>query len=350
MLYSLFYDNRVFMNYWKKGNETLFDYKKIAKTGEKLRKADIDLEQIGYIVADPLISINGEKKIGFSLIQILWKIDENGEIATKVKKYTGFDRECEENSFPKVESGWEHAELVILSPTRESLRNYVELAEAKYNALKEKKGDEITFSFSQKKIVKINEWDYSIQRLYDNPLQFNEDNSTANNASISFLLFYNGTVSLFAGDSNPGDMIKTIERYLDKFGGGADKMPLDFMKMPHHASSCNNPLEFIEKFPTKYYLISTKGHNGYKHPGKQTLANIAKIHKDDGGAYIYCNYATWKNPNIHFKDKEVNWNVEDDLCEIKDSDNNYIQLRFCELKKKKIAIPNGTDVEIKISL
>lgn len=128
--------------------------------------------------------------------------------------------------FPKVESGWEHAELVILSPTRESLRNYVELAEAKYNALKEKKGDEITFSFSQKKIVKINEWDYSIQRLYDNPLQFNEDNSTANNASISFLLFYNGTVSLFAGDSNPGDMIKTIERYLDKFGGGADKSRL----------------------------------------------------------------------------------------------------------------------------
>lgn len=28
MFYSLFYDNRVFMNYWKKGNETLFDYKK----------------------------------------------------------------------------------------------------------------------------------------------------------------------------------------------------------------------------------------------------------------------------------------------------------------------------------
>ena len=106
-------------------------------------------------IRDRLISVNGEKKIGFSLIQILWKIDENGEIATKVKKYTGFDRECEENSFPKVESGWEHAELVILSPTRESLRNYVELAEAKYNALKEKKGDEITFSFSQKKIVKV---------------------------------------------------------------------------------------------------------------------------------------------------------------------------------------------------
>lgn len=122
------------------------------------------------------------------------------------------------------------------------------------------------------------------------------------------------------------------------------------MKMPPQQVACNNPLEFIEKFPTKYYLISTKGHNGYKHPGKQTLANIAKIHKDDGGAYIYCNYATWKNPNIHFKDKEVNWNVEDDLCEIKDSDNNYIQLRFCELKKKKITIPNGTDVEIKISL
>lgn len=218
---------------------------------------------------------------------------------------------------------------------------------------KEQNDKECALAFSKENDNrKANEWNYSIQKLYDNPLQLKAENSLANNASLSFLLFYNGTVSLFAGDANPNDMIETINRYLNENGNGCDKMAVDFMKMPHHASSYNNPLEFIEKFPTKYYLISTEGHNGYKHPGKQTIANIARAHVEDidREIYILCNYPTWKNPNISFKDKEISWNVKDDLCNIKDKNNKSVQLKFVELKRNGIIITNSVGKEVKISL
>lgn len=348
-IYSLLYDKHIIVNYWEKGTETLFDYKKIAKIGEKLKGKNIDLTDIDYVVADPLIKIDGEEKVGFSLIQLLWKCDDEGTLSTKVRKYTGFEEECQKNVFLEVESGWEHAEMIILSPTKKSLYNYIKFVWEKYK--KDQDETETTFSVKNEKDRKnTNEWDYSIQKLYDNPMLFKEDDSLANNASISFLLCYNGTIGLFAGDSKPSDMINTVQRYLDRFYSGEKKMQLDFMKVPHHASSNNNPLEFIKKFPTSNYLISTKGHNGYKHPGKQTLANIAKAHDEDGKAYIYCNYATWKNSNIRFRDKEINWNVENDLCKIKKSDGKSIELSFCELKKNRKVVLNSLNKEVFISL
>lgn len=94
-LCSLFSDKRVLMNYWKKDTETLFDYKKIEIIGEKLKSVNIDLSQLGYIIADPIVCINGVKKERFNLIQISWKIDEVGKIFTEIKEYTSF-KECEE--------------------------------------------------------------------------------------------------------------------------------------------------------------------------------------------------------------------------------------------------------------
>lgn len=344
---SLFSEKRVFANYWKKGSEELLDYKKMGQIGKSFRDKDIDLQKLEYIVADPKNREDESEVVGLNMFQILWKVDESGEFVSEIRKVEEYQKNRMKNGFPTADGEWEHAEILILSPTRDTLRTYVDSAWKKYK--RELDESEVLFA-GKKKDKDINEWDYSIQQLYDHPIEIKEDDSKVNNASISFLLFYNGTTSLFAGDSKPSDMIETAKRYLEFLGESKQIIPLDFMKMPHHASSHNNSLEFIKMFPTKYYLISTKGHNGYKHPGKQTMANIAKVHQKDKESFILCNYHPWTDGNIRFKDKEYSWNTQSGECKVKISEDERVVLHFVELKSSAYKISNDTSEEILVSL
>lgn len=335
---SLFLDKKVIMNYCMKDKESLLSYKKVKEIGTKLEEQDIDLKKLDFCVANP---IKNDKTEGLNLIQILWKIDSDGKIDSQIRNtIVGKD----DGEFPEVPKEYEHADILIMSPYSENVKKYIEYI------CRNEQIKETELSSKKKDKDNIDEWEYSIQELFDCPLHIDEDCSIVNNSSISFLLFYDGIKCLFAGDAKPSDVVNTAKRYLNFIGSSEKVIPIEFLKLPHHASSHNNSEEFLKMFPTNHYLISTKGSNKYKHPGKQTLANIARVHKEDDNIKLLCNYSPWKSGNIRFKDNEHAWDTEKDICKINLKNKKKITLHFIEMNKDgyEIQIPSSNLAKILI--
>jgi len=129
--------------------------------------------------------------------------------------------------------------------------------------------------------------------------EFHEDDSAANGSSIAFLAEFTGKKALFAGDSFPGVILKSLNRLYD------GPVPLDLVKLSHHASEHNTSPELIEKLNCKRYAISTNG-SIYHHPSQTTVARIIKS-KGPGTVLIF-NYRTkhnecWDNDILKMKHK-----------------------------------------------
>ena len=110
---------------------------------------------------------------------------------------------------------------------------------------------------------------------------FHEDTAEANSSSMAFLGSFNGMTVLFSGDSFPSVVLDSLNRLYD------DKVPLDLVKLSHHASAHNTSPELIEKFDCTNYLISTNGSN-YHHPSAVTVAKVIK--RGGTGVELYFNY------------------------------------------------------------
>jgi beta-lactamase superfamily II metal-dependent hydrolase len=99
--------------------------------------------------------------------------------------------------------------------------------------------------------------------------EFHEDEAEANGSSIAFLAEFGGRTVFFAGDSFPGVVLDSLNKLHD------GKVPLDLVKLSHHASAHNTSPELIGKFDCNKYVISTNG-SIFHHPAAVTMARVIK--------------------------------------------------------------------------
>lgn len=314
-LFSSLTEERIMFNFGGNGAETLLAARDVKKLAYNL-KDKIDFHKLGFVLADDEAT---DENPFPNMVQLRWEVVDNklnSQIIRSPKK-------------KEIESEKEHLEIVVLSPSRENLARYIE------SAWKELNREELLSRHGKKD---ESEWDKSIQYWFDNPMQFESDNKMANNASIAFLLIYDGHYMLFSGDASPEQMIVAGKEYFRRTGRCGESIKLDLIKLPHHGSSHNISHEFLRTFQTKRYLISTKGHEGYKHPGKGALALIASILDCEETAEIYCNYNWWKGKESFWwaERRERNWNQN--CCVLKGRDGRLRFLNFYQLDTVPIRI------------
>ncbi|WP_333888667.1 ComEC/Rec2 family competence protein [Sphingobacterium siyangense] len=166
---------------------------------------------------------------------------------------------------------WSNISFKILSPGREKLEKL----------LKEwhKKRPESVLDTSQK-----TDYSKTLSQLIEED-SFEEDDDPYNGSSMAFLLQENGKKEeyLFLGDSHPTEILKELGRL--KYNED-NKLSVEFMKLSHHGSKRNNPIEIFKVVDTAKYVISTNGAS-HNHPDKATIARIVA---SNPRAKIYFNY------------------------------------------------------------
>lgn len=314
-LFSNLTEEQILFNFGGNGAEALLAARDIKKLADIL-KGKIDFYKLGFILSDDKIT---DEKPFPNILQLRWEVVDNilsSQVVRSPEK-------------KELETEMEHLEIVVLSPNRETLTRYIDRAWIELNR------EELLRSCEKKE---ENEWDKSIQYWFDNSRQFDSDSKMANNASIAFLLKYEGHCMLFSGDAAPEQMVIAGKEYLRRSGSGEESIKLDLIKLPHHGSSHNISSEFLQTFQTKRYLISTKGHEGYKHPGKGALAQIASVLNSGEVAEVYCNYDWW-NKKESFRRAEIregNW--IQNCCVLKAKDDGVRYLNFYQLDTVPIKV------------
>lgn len=307
-------EERILYNFGEKGSEHLLSAKKISDLSYNLL-GTFDFHQIGFVFAD-----DSESEPLSNVIQIRWEVVEGHVKSEIVRKPTPKDLQTKK----------EHLELIIISPSKQKLKEYIEHVCASL------KGGEKLCNM-QKKLPKVNEWDHSIQYWVDHPMVLGGDNRIENNASIAFLLNYKGKYALFCGDASPDDMVKAGKRYLDQMSLPCEHIDLILMKMPHHGSSKNVTEEFLSLYKTRNYLISTNGSKKNQHPGKAMLAAVASALSRGEKAHFYANYSWWSKGG-HFSKAEENWNEQRSACILKKRDGEECTLYFDLLTEKCVEL------------
>ncbi|CAI9679591.1 MBL fold metallo-hydrolase [Elizabethkingia anophelis] len=115
--------------------------------------------------------------------------------------------------------------------------------------------------------------------------RFEEDNDPYNGSSIAFIVKSEESVYLFLGDSHPSEILKGLKNL--KYDEN-NKLSVDMIKLSHHGSKKNNPIEIFKIVDTEKYVISTNG-DIHNHPDKVTIARIVAVNPK---AKIYFNYPT----------------------------------------------------------
>ncbi|WP_113924802.1 ComEC/Rec2 family competence protein [Cognataquiflexum aquatile] len=115
---------------------------------------------------------------------------------------------------------------------------------------------------------------------------FHEDDSVANGSSIAFLAEFENKKVLFAGDSFPSVIHKSLNRLNE------ENVEVDLVKLSHHASAQNTSPELINKLDCKKFAISTNG-SIYQHPSQTTISRIIKM--KGPGTQLFFNYKTDHN-------------------------------------------------------
>lgn len=309
---------RILFNFGGNGAETLLAAKDIKKLAYKL-KDKIDFHKLGFVLADDKAT---DEKPFPNVLQLRWEVSEKGLTSNVIRnpKLSDFNTEME------------HLEIVILSPKRETLVEYIQSAWSELN------NEEILKGYRK---TEKSEWEKSIQYWMDHPMWLGGDSKKANSASIAFLIIYDGHYMLFSGDASPDQMVEAGRDYVKKLDGSEEFMKLDLIKLPHHGSSHNINREFLHFFQTKNYLISTSGHEGYKHPGKGTLAEIASVLGCGETAEIYCNYNWWNKKGGFWRAEEREGNWDKNRCVLKGKDGNIRYLDFVQLDTRRIMIIDG---------
>lgn len=183
---------------------------------------------------------------------------------------------------------WNNIEFNILSPDRSGLEKL----------LKEWKRKEP----ESLKTSRESDYSQSFKELIENDA-FQEDTSVYNGSSIAFILKYNEKQYLFLADAHPSVIISGLKRL------GYDennKLNVEFVKLSHHGSKKNNPIELLKIIETDRYIISTDG-SRYNHPDKATIARIASLNPE---AKIYFNYPELIDRIVMNEDKQNFPNIE----------------------------------------
>lgn len=317
-------DERILFNFGGYGTETLLGVTEAKQLFESFNKMNI--QKLGFVLADA----EGELDVPYpNMLQLKWKIVGNELQSNVIWQPNQKELETEE----------EHLEIVILSPGKQALANYI------HSAWEKQQKKDVPLKAEEKK--RQNEWEKSIQYWLQNMADKKNKLTDANQASIAFLVIYGQHCGLFAGDASPVDMVSAGREYLARKQIKQDYMDVDFIKLPHHGSSHNASKEFFEFFRTKTFFVTTEGYTQYRHPGKVTLALIASALGNDETADIYSSYSWWKN-NTEFCRSERsagNWSMCSDLCRLEDVDGTVKYLRFHKVGTVPVQI--GKEVFVK---
>jgi beta-lactamase superfamily II metal-dependent hydrolase len=100
---------------------------------------------------------------------------------------------------------------------------------------------------------------------------FEEDPSEANGASIAMLAEFEGKTLLLTGDAHGGVLAAGLRRLAAE--RGADRVPVDAFKVPHHGSKHNLSAEVLGLVECDRYLFSTNG-DIYRHPDPVAVSRI----------------------------------------------------------------------------
>ena len=295
----------------------------VQKMAESLR-GKIDFHRLGFVLSDEIAADGCQYP---NMLQLQWEI-KNGVVQSQIIRQPDKAELCTDK---------EHLELVILSPKKETLLRYIDSAWGHIDKVE---------LLKESSVLRENEWDRSIQHFMDYPICIGNDKKLANNASIAFLLLYEGHSILFCGDGSPDEMTDAGREYLRRSGSEVDHMELDCIKLPHHGSSHNVSREFLRFFRTGRYLISTRGHAGYRHPGKGTLAEIAAALAPDARAQIYGNYEWWHKNRNFWCAEELEHNWEGNHCKLTGADGMSRYLDFHMLAMEPIMIEEGFQISL----
>ncbi|ESU28724.1 hypothetical protein FLJC2902T_13160 [Flavobacterium limnosediminis JC2902] len=178
---------------------------------------------------------------------------------------------------------WDSLSFKILSPGNEKLGKLLKEWKSK--------SPESLFDTSRK-----NDYKRTFRELMEED-KFEEDNDPYNGSSIAFILKKEDLNYLFLGDSHPSELIDE----LGKLGyNGGNKLAVELIKLSHHGSKKNNPVELFKLIDTSKYIISTNG-DQHGHPDKATIARILSVNQK---AEIYFNYPTLISKIILEEDKK----------------------------------------------
>lgn len=122
---------------------------------------------------------------------------------------------------------------------------------------------------------------------------------SSNDKSGVIKLVYGKNSILFTGDAG----IKVEEKYVAKYGGF---LKSNILKVGHHGSKTSSSVDFLQSVSPKYALISAGIMNKFRHPSKEILDRLCKLHTkflrtDELGASIICSdgsdleIVNWRN-------------------------------------------------------
>lgn len=129
--------------------------------------------------------------------------------------------------------------------------------------------------------TKANDYQKTVKELIETD-DFDEDPDASNGSSIAFVLTKDSLNYLFLGDAHPSLLISELKK---KFSN-EQRLKAEYVKLSHHGSKKNNPIELFELIETNKYLISTNGAK-HGHPDKVTIARIISVNPH---AEFYFNY------------------------------------------------------------
>ena len=103
------------------------------------------------------------------------------------------------------------------------------------------------------------------------------DNSPPNLSSIVCVAELDGKRMLLTGDAQGPKVLEGLEAA--GFLKPGETMDVDLLKLPHHGSSYNNTLEFLERVRAPHIVISADGKDD--NPDLPTLERLSKARPDD---------------------------------------------------------------------
>ena len=117
------------------------------------------------------------------------------------------------------------------------------------------------------------------------------DGTAPNGSSIALIAEYAGRRVLLGADAHPDALVASLIALAGAGGGVAGTpVPLDLVKLPHHASRANVTRELLERLDCRRFAISTNG-TVFGHPDPEAIARVLKF-GTPGSKTLTFNYAS----------------------------------------------------------
>ncbi|WP_330473968.1 MBL fold metallo-hydrolase [Terrabacter sp. C0L_2] len=125
-----------------------------------------------------------------------------------------------------------------------------------------------------------------------------QDSSVPNGSSIALLVEHRGA-SIVLGADAYGSVLAAGLHGVAR-ARGAQTLPVDALKLPHHASRANVVKQLVAAAPASHYLVSTNG-DVFHHPDDAALARV--VLDAPAGPTLWFNYRTprterWGDPAL----------------------------------------------------